>query len=714
MDGNTRAGFEFAGFRLDVRQQTLVAPDGRLIPLPGRAFEVLRLLVERPGVLVEKQALLHAVWPRAVVEENNLNQCIMTLRRALGEEPGERRFILTVPGRGFKFIAPVRTLAMVGDGVQRVQGADASRPAPDARTGGASVPRRARTLAIGIGGGLAAALAVFLLAYRSTRPPTDPSDYVALTDVSGSATAPAISPDGRLLAFIRDGGSFLSSGQIWLKLLPDGEPVQLTHESGAIFAPAFSADGTHVVYSVVPKFAPDVTWDTWTVPVSGGPPLQLMPNASGLTYLGAHELMYSEFFTGIHLGLVTSRDDRSARQVVYLPEHERGMAHYSALSPDRHAVLVVEMGDNGDWQRCRLVPFDGSAPGRLVGPEGACTSAAWSPDGRWMYFSIERNGRTHLWRQGYPQGSPEQVTFGPADEDTVAVMPDGKSLLASVGRKQTILRIHESGRDRRLPTDGSVAQPRLSADAQRLYFLSIRDATPSTAEVVRMDVTSGRTETLVAGYEVQSYDVSADESRLVFSVRSNGALEIWTAPLDRHAAPVRLVSGGDEALFDRSGAIYYRNIERTRNFLHRLAGNAGAGVRVISAPILDFMAVAPDGRNAVVSMPVPGGTAAMVMAPLDGGKPRTFLPGWDMSARWSRDGSRFLVDAVSSVRPSQPGDRALAFPVGPDGLPEPGSDTSRANALERPLSVASYAADPSTYVYLSFDARRNIYRIPLH
>ncbi|HXP66615.1 MAG TPA: transcriptional regulator, partial [Steroidobacteraceae bacterium] len=110
MDQSSTPSYEFAGFRLDTVQQVLSSPAGEPIALPSRAFETLRYLVERAGELVEKSTLMKAVWPRAMVEENNLNQCIFTLRRVLGEAAGERRFILTVPGRGFKFVAAVTVI----------------------------------------------------------------------------------------------------------------------------------------------------------------------------------------------------------------------------------------------------------------------------------------------------------------------------------------------------------------------------------------------------------------------------------------------------------------------------------------------------------------------------------------------------------------------------------------------------------------------------
>jgi len=97
----------FEGFVLDPRRRLLFGVDGTPIPLAGRAFDTLIYLVEHPGELIHKQVLMKAVWPGVIVDENNLSQTISTLRRALGEIPGQHRFIVTVPGRGFRFVPPV-------------------------------------------------------------------------------------------------------------------------------------------------------------------------------------------------------------------------------------------------------------------------------------------------------------------------------------------------------------------------------------------------------------------------------------------------------------------------------------------------------------------------------------------------------------------------------------------------------------------------------
>jgi TolB-like protein/DNA-binding winged helix-turn-helix (wHTH) protein len=107
VSGETQV-LEFGGFSLATRPRLLFGPDGRPVALSARAFDTLLYLAEHPDELVEKHVLMKAVWPNVVVEENNLNQNISIVRRALGEVPGEHKFIVTVPGRGFRFVQPVQ------------------------------------------------------------------------------------------------------------------------------------------------------------------------------------------------------------------------------------------------------------------------------------------------------------------------------------------------------------------------------------------------------------------------------------------------------------------------------------------------------------------------------------------------------------------------------------------------------------------------------
>jgi TolB-like protein len=106
--------YEFSGFRLDVARRQLRAQDDQPAGLTVKVFDILLYLVEHHGELVDKSTLMQAVWPNVIVEENNLNQNISVLRKVLGERAGEHRFIVTVPGRGFRFVAPVTVASGYG------------------------------------------------------------------------------------------------------------------------------------------------------------------------------------------------------------------------------------------------------------------------------------------------------------------------------------------------------------------------------------------------------------------------------------------------------------------------------------------------------------------------------------------------------------------------------------------------------------------------
>jgi len=98
--------YEFGPFRLDAVKRLLLR-QGEVVPLKPKVFETLLALVEHSGEVLSKEELMKAVWPESFVEEGNLSVNIFALRRALGETRDEHRYIVTVPGRGYSFVASV-------------------------------------------------------------------------------------------------------------------------------------------------------------------------------------------------------------------------------------------------------------------------------------------------------------------------------------------------------------------------------------------------------------------------------------------------------------------------------------------------------------------------------------------------------------------------------------------------------------------------------
>src|SRR4029078_10882929 len=102
---NTKT-YEFANFRID-RSQKVLFRDGKPVPLTPKVYDTLELLAENSSRLLEKDEVMKRLWPDRFVEESNLTSNIKMLRKALGDDAADPRFIETVPRRGYRFIAEV-------------------------------------------------------------------------------------------------------------------------------------------------------------------------------------------------------------------------------------------------------------------------------------------------------------------------------------------------------------------------------------------------------------------------------------------------------------------------------------------------------------------------------------------------------------------------------------------------------------------------------
>ena len=561
---------------------------------------------------------------------------------------------------------------------------------------------------------LAAAVGTFLF-YRSHRngPPAS-TEWKQLTFFTDSAVYPELSPDGRMLAFIRGSGSFMGLGQVYVKFLPDGEAVQLTHDSTIKMSPVFSPDGSRVIYSVVGP------WETWEVPVFGGEPHILLPNSSSLTWIeGGKRLLFSEIKKGLHMAVVTTDEGRGDSRDVYVPAGERSMAHHSYLSPDGRWVLVVEMNPRGAIEQCRIVPFQGSGAMRLVGPPGGnCIAGAWSPDGNWIYLSVATDG-FHIWRQRFPDGEPEQVTTGPTTQEGISMAPDGESLITSVGATDSTVWIHDDKGDQQISSEGYAFGPSFSSDGNTLYFLMSNGQTQRN-ELWKDDLASGKEERLLPGYAMESYSVSRDGKEVVFAMKDKGGQSsLWIAPSNRRSSPVRisLTANEDSPHFLADGDIIFRAIEGASNFLYRMKADGTGRSKIRTEPILEIAAVSPDDRWIIGLSTGPDEvrTVAKTAFAVDGSS-AVPLCLFYCEVNWDKSGKFVYID----VLPLANGGSSYLLPVAHDtGLPKlpPAGisdvkDLTNAKGAPIPYFVQS-AASSSVYAYTRQNTRRNLYRIPL-
>jgi eukaryotic-like serine/threonine-protein kinase len=758
-DGQKRV-LRFGVFEIDTQEGEL-RRSGMRQKLAPQPFQVLQMLLERPGELVTRDELQKRLWPTGTVTDYDLalKKCVNRIRQILADSAQSPRFIETVPRRGYRFIAAVERVG--GNGSPSVadatkNGSPAVPPAPEMgsilspaptparklsperppgldQIPGAMpikrppIPARHRRLYGAVVAILSAAAILVMLFYskRNMRTPSA-SEWVQLTNFPDSATSPALSPDGRMLAFIHGPSTFATPGQIFVKVLPAGQPVQLTHDANLKDSPAFSSDGSRISYAVSPS------WDTWIVPVLGGEPRLTLPNASGLTWLDERHILFSELKRGMHMGIVTASESRVDERDVYLPRNDTGMAHKSYISPDHKWMLVVEMDAPMGWLPCRLLPFDGSSPGKPVGPPGSpCTNAGWSRDGKWMFLNSAAGGSFHIWRQRFPYGEAEQITFGPTAQEGIVVSPDGRSVLTSEGLESSTLWVHDRAGEHQIAFEGLASFPGaqmanralFSPDGTKLFFMA-KSAPAQPAELWLADLNSGRADRLFPRLPViGTFDVSPDGKQVVLnSPDANGELHIWMASLDHRVAPHQIGSSGQfDAVFGPAGDLFFEASEGKALFLYRRAVGEAENHKVIANPISNFETISPDGNWAVAEMPVPGEdvTRGVIAYPLRSGTPKRVCHNLCI-VRWTMDG-RFLNIGLPEQSGSTRRYKTIIVPLrsGEDFPPLPPGGIKSANDLAGVPGVKAMdelirpGPTGSIYAMDRMTVQRNIYLIPL-
>jgi len=377
------------------------------------------------------------------------------------------------------------------------------------------------------------------------------------------------------------------------------------------------------------------------------------------------------------------------------------------------------------WLPCRLAPFDGRSSGKPVGPAPAqCTDAAWSPDGKWMYFSTNPGNGNHIWRQRFPDGTPEQVTFGVTEEEGIHFAPDGRSFVSSIGSKQSTVWIHDARGDRQVTSEGFAFLPTVSPDGNNLYYLARDGAMRNflTGSLWVADLESGQRRRLLPDFQMRHYSISADGKSVAFVASDEaGRTPVWLAPLDGRSAPRRLTMFDSfAAYFGPPGEVVVAAAEQGATFVHRIKDDGSELQKLLPTPNLAVFAVSPDGRW--VSAETPSQLGATMLYPVGGGPPTLICGGCNppqgteiVPARlsWTPDGKfLYLILAGSTF--------AIPLPPGQMLPPIPAAGFQSKEAVAalpgaRLISQESVfpGPNPSIYAFTRVSTHRNIYRVPV-
>jgi eukaryotic-like serine/threonine-protein kinase len=243
-----------------------------------------------------------------------------------------------------------------------------------------------------------------------------------------------------------------------------------------------------------------------------------------------------------------------------------------------------------------------------------------------MYFSSNAGGAWHVWRQRYPNGTPEQITFGPTEQEGTALTPDGKYVITSMGLQQASISLKDPSGERQLTSEGFAMLPTMLASGDRMFYLMRTGSRGyASGELWSLNLGTGEKARALPGRVMANYSMSADGRQVVFTSDGSASDDgIWVADLDRRTPPRQLTRGGDfRAFFGGPGEIVYISPSAERRYLYRMREDGSGVEQIRPEPLNSLLAVSPDGHWAVVPETRKDGARRLHFVSLRGGEPIT-------------------------------------------------------------------------------------------
>jgi dipeptidyl aminopeptidase/acylaminoacyl peptidase len=339
-------------------------------------------------------------------------------------------------------------------------------------------------------------------------------------------------------------------------------------------------------------------------------------------------------------------------------------------------------------------------------------------------FSADTGSGVHTWRQRFPDGKPEQVTFGVTQEEGLDVAPDGRSFVTAIGTTQSTLWIHDSQGDRQITSEGYTWWPSISPDSKKLYYLVRTGGTESFFKggLWVTDLQTGQRQRLLPDFEMQRYTISPDGQRVVFAaIEANGHTPVWLASLNGQTAP-RKLTGMDcwMAYFGAPGEVVFGCLEKEAPFIYHSKEDGSELQKMIATPFLNAQSVSPDGRW--VASQDSSSWGALVLYPAGSGAPRRVCDGCSIpqgtdptppSMQWTPDGKFVYVKFVSSTYAIPLRQGEMLPPIPASGFASKEAVAAVPGAKLISATDVYPGPNPSIYAFVKISAQRNIYRVPV-
>jgi len=638
--------YEFGAFRLDVAERVLWRGE-ELLVLPPKVFDTLRMLIEKEGRVVSKSELMEAIWADAFVEESNLSQNIYMLRRTLGVNEQGRQFIETVPRRGYRFAVPVKLLKVSNGGAEQAAevglnnaGINSNRESlensssppssqhstndspvstteqPETFSPSAPVIRSPYAVHYGLIAGLGLMIVFALGLYQFVIRPGDkprlaPIEQVRLQKLtdSGDVAFPTISPNGELLAYVRQEEQVET---VWVKQIATGSSVQTLPPSREGYRSlAFSADARYLFFRE--KGDPAAIYQT---PAFGGAPKKVAIDVWSDFSISPDNRRFAfirrDIKRNTHM-LILSNIDGSGENELSSREfslNDGGLA--PAWSPDGTKLVVTANSPQKSLPVLMTVDaVTGQETELKTQSWRVINCILWSPNGKQLVISARTPDALYsqVWMLDYPDGEARRLTNDLDGYFWLSRSADGRMLVTR--QQRTISRLW-------MVKDGDLKQARQLTVGERSLDGFVGLAWTPDDKIVFSSFAgnitnlysleadgTNRVQLTNTGQENTYPTVSQDGRFIVFTSDRTGNTQIWRMDIDGRNQK-QLTFAGAQNQRGQSAALAHDDAEVF--FIKRGAGPAAiwkvsleGGAAVQISPLTDaapegFLAISPDGK----------------------------------------------------------------------------------------------------------------------
>lgn len=615
--------YNFESFRLDANRKSLWHAD-TLVPLTPKAIETLLVLVRNPGEVIEKRELMEEVWPDTFVEEATLSQNILTLRKALGSFDDGKQFIVTVPRRGYRFVAPValRNGSNGSNGGYANGGSATAAVVPEVlqkppETPEQTRPRRLVWALLGIAAMVGAAAAfLFVLTGRHAMVERNFRDFRTTTVVSdASIKLAAISPDGGYVSLIerRENGE-----RLVVRQSGEPNPVELASVTGErIVGAAFSPDSRYLFYTVARQSGGVASSELFHVPVLGGGPQSVIKDIAGTVSISKGGKLAFVRAVDKETRLIVAESDGSNERLIATRSEAEAFTT-AAISPDGSQIVCAARSKASLDRPMELVLVDVA-----TGAERSLTEqtwlwlgqSAWLADGSGIavvgYPPTSPNLTDEVWLVSVQDGKARLLEAGVNGIFGVSTTSDGASILTVTSDKITsfvVAQLDDPGKEDVIVTktgDNSLLQLGVdwSSDGRIVY---------STTENSNADIFSispdGNDRKRLVGERNADFQprISGDGKHLFFLSNRSGQMSVWRSDADG-ASPRKLTDGSDVFSVAPSpdGRFVYYTARADSVFSHhlwRINSDGTEAVRLTEKHVFQPR-ISPDGKSILCLAP---------------------------------------------------------------------------------------------------------------